>query len=245
MSQDWMHRSGIIHDLCTYYPGCWNAKSGLQFTCAEMWNGDEMMVVRIEACSGGLLAVKNCPCLVKQDSCQTHQLIHNTNRTPACIQHHRSAVFVQPVVCHFSSAWTDTVHEQLVSVRTSLCLWKVSAWLTWQTQYSVSFSYSSEALESECVSHRHLETTRIAWPFFCPNVTCNHSLCIKIIQKLQLQYKLVLAWASDLDYKLVPVISQSLDLLPQVICQLLCILHETFTAIEATAQGHWQSQIEV
>ena len=26
-----------------------------------------MMVVRIEACSGGLLAVKNCSCLAKQD----------------------------------------------------------------------------------------------------------------------------------------------------------------------------------
>ena len=86
------------------------------------------MVVRIEACSGGLLAVKNCPCLAKQDSRQTHQLqlIHNTNRTPACIQHNRSAVFVQPDVCHFSSAWTDSVYEQLVSVGTSLCLWNVS-----------------------------------------------------------------------------------------------------------------------
>ena len=45
--------------------------------------------------------------------------------------------------------------------------------LTWHTQYNVSFSYNSEALESEWVSHRHLDTTRIACPFFCPKVTCH------------------------------------------------------------------------
>jgi hypothetical protein len=31
------------------------------------------------------------------------------------------------LLCHFSSVWTDSMHEQLVGVKISLCLWKVSA----------------------------------------------------------------------------------------------------------------------
>lgn len=60
--------------------------------------GDEMMVVEIEASSGGLFAVKNCTCLAKQGPCRTYHLIHNTDRTPARIQHNRSVVSVRPVV---------------------------------------------------------------------------------------------------------------------------------------------------
>ena len=73
--------------------------------------------------------------------------------------------------------------------------------LTWHTQYRVSFSYSSEALESECVSQRHLETTRIACPFFCPRVTCQSKAFYSLSLKEGYQFAAhcgILAWTTSL-----------------------------------------------
>lgn len=97
------------------------------------------------------------------------KLIHSTVHRPASTQHKDLRPVFDTKVCSTNRQLEHHMHPHVMH----LCFAAVQYdhRLTWHTQYKVSFSYSSEALESECVSHRHLDTTRIAWPFFCPRVT--------------------------------------------------------------------------